>query len=67
MDWLDEDLKYMNDIAEREAINKYTTAEIKVDLTNNNSISSKVDVDDFMTKFNENLIEVLQTASEGVH
>ena len=67
MDWLDEDLKYMNDIAEREAINRYTTAEIKVDLTNNNSINSKVDVDDFMTKFNENLIEVLQTASEGVH
>lgn len=67
MDWLDEDIKYLNDIAEREAINKYTTAEIKVDLTNNNSISSQVDADNFFDRFNENLIEVLQTCAEGVH
>ena len=67
MDWLDEDIKYLNDIAEREAINRYTTAEIKVDLTNNNSISSQVDADNFFDKFNENLIEVLQTCAEGVH
>ena len=67
MDWLDEDIKYLNDIAEREAINRYTTAEIKVDLTNNNSISSQVDADNFFDRFNENLIEVLQTCAEGVH
>lgn len=67
MEWLEEDIKYMVDVAERDAINKFTTAEIKVEMTNNNKINSKLDYDTMMSKFNDDLIEVLQSASEGVH
>ena len=64
---LADSIEYMVDVAEREAINRFTTAEIKVDWKNTNNISSGMDIDDVMTKFNENLTEILYSASEGVH
>lgn len=66
VDWLDEDIRYLVDIAEREAINQFTTAEIKVETTNNNQINNEADLDSLLTKFNEGLSEILQTAAEGV-
>ncbi len=62
-----EDLKYLKDIAEREVINRFTTAEIKINQTNNNSISSDMDIDGVLSKFNKDLTEILETAAEGVH
>lgn len=67
MSVLDDTLAYMVDIAEREAVNRFTTAEITIEQHNNNNISSTMDIDDVMSKWNESFTEVLQTASEGVH
>jgi len=62
---MNEDLKYLRDIAEREAINRYTTAEIKVDMKNENHINSELDVDGIIDKFGERVEEVIETIAEG--
>ncbi len=67
MDNLEDSLEYMIDIAEREAINRFTTAEITIEQTNNNNISSDMDIDGVMEKWNTDFTEVLETAAEGVH
>ena len=48
LDIAEEDLAYMRDIAEREAINRFTTAEIKVEQQNTNYISQDTDLDGIM-------------------
>lgn len=63
----EEDLKYLRDIAERETINRFTTAEITIEQTNNNNISSDMDIDGVMEKWNTDFTEILETAAEGVH
>lgn len=67
VDVLEDDLKYLRDIAEREAINRFTTAEIKVTMTNHNNISSDVDLDGMIEKLEEKVAEKLQIAAEGVY
>jgi tape measure domain-containing protein len=68
MDITAEDLKYLRDIAEQEVINRFTTAEIKVDMGGiHNSVSSNNDLDGMMTYLKDTLIETMQTAAEGVH
>lgn len=62
-----DELKYLRDIAEREIINRFTTAEIKIEQTNNNNISSDMDIDGIMDKWNSDFEEILVTAAEGVH
>ena len=63
-----EELAYLRDIAEKEAINRFTTAEIKVDMTGmNNRIDSSVDLDGIISYFTEELTEAALTAMEGVH
>lgn len=59
-----ENLQYMRDNAERETINRFTTAEIKVDMTNNNNITSQNDVDGLMTAFGIRLREELDATAE---
>lgn len=64
----DEDLAYLRDIAEMEAINRFTTAEVKIDMTGmTNKIDSSMDLDGVLTVLTEGFAEALETAAEGVH
>lgn len=67
LDVAEEDLAYLRDIAEREAINRFTTAEIKVEQHNENHISSEMDIDGIMDAWTENFAERLAVSAEGVH
>ncbi|HEX2926164.1 MAG TPA: tape measure protein [Ruminiclostridium sp.] len=67
MDVTGEDLKYMRDIAEQEVINRFTTSEIKVDMTNHNNINSNLDLDGVVSYMEKKVYETLSVAAEGVH
>lgn len=67
LDISDENLKYMRDIAERDAINRFTTAEIRVDMVNNNSVSSNMDLDGMMDYMVTGVKTAMEQAAEGVH
>lgn len=64
----EEQLKYLHDIAERDAINRFTTAEVKIDMTGmTNRIDSSQDLDGVISRLTDGFAEALVTASEGVH
>lgn len=68
LDVTEEDLKYLRDIAEQEAINKFTTAEINVDMSGmQNTVNSGDDIDGFMTKLTDSVNEAVDNMTEGVH
>lgn len=67
LDITNEDLQYLRDIAERDVINRFTTAEIKVDMTNNNNIASSTDLDGLISDLTERATGALSMAAEGVH
>lgn len=68
MDITQEDLKYLRDIAEQEAVNRYTVAEINIDQSGmQNNISSGDDIDGFMTKLTDSVDEAVDNMTEGVH
>ncbi len=63
-----EDLKYLRDLAEQEAINRFTTAEVKIDMTGmTNRISSDMDLDGVLRALTDGFAESLTVAAEGVH
>lgn len=62
---LNEDLKYLRDIAEREAINRYTTAEIKIDARSQNHINNEMDIDGIIDRFAEKAEETAEMLAEG--
>lgn len=67
LDIAEEDLAYLRDIAEREAINRFTTAEIKVEQHNENHISKDADLDGIMDAWANDFAEKLEVSEEGVH
>ena len=67
LDIAEEDLVYLRDIAEREAINRFTTAEIHVEQHNENHISSDTDLDGIMDAWANDFAEKLDVSEEGVH
>ncbi len=67
MDIAEENLAYMRDIAEREAINRYTTAQVTIHQNNENHISSQMDLDGVMDLFGTGLAEQMAVSGEGVH
>ena len=67
MEVAEEDLELVRDIAESEAINRFTTAEIKVEMTNNNNVSEGSDLDGIVTHLSTRLREELSEVAQGVH
>ena len=67
MDITEEDLKYLRDIAEQEAINRFTTAEITIEQTNHNTVSGKMDLDGIVSGLTDAANEAVDRIAEGVH
>ena len=68
LDAAGEDMKYMRDLAEQEAINRFTTAEVHIDMTGmTNRIDSDMDLDGVLATFTDGFAEALATTAEGVH
>lgn len=67
MDITEEDLKYLRDIAEQEAINRFTTAEITIEQTNHNTVSGKMDLDGIVSGLTDAAREAADIMAEGVH
>lgn len=64
----EEQLEYLRDIAERDVINRFTTAEVKIDMTGmTNRIDGSADLDGVISQLTEGFTEALVTAAEGVH
>lgn len=61
------DLRRMRDLAERQAINRFTTAELKVEFTANNTIKSDLDLDGIVTHLETLVEDTLMNAVEGVY
>lgn len=62
-----EELAYLRDIAEREAINRFTTAEVRVEQSISNNINNSADLDGVISVLTDGFTEALMTAAEGVH
>jgi hypothetical protein len=62
-----EDLKYLRDIAERDVVNRYTTASINVNMTNNNTINNDMDLDGVTEHLRSTIEEQMNAAAEGVY
>lgn len=67
LDVTKEELKYLRDIAEQETINRFTTAEIHIEQTNNNNISSEMDLDGVVDGLTNAVNEAVDEITEGVH
>lgn len=67
LDRTEEDIKYLLDMAEREAINRYTTAEITVEQHNENHIEKDADVDGIMDAWAADFAEKLDISGEGAY
>lgn len=67
MEMSEEDLEYLRDIAEQEAINRFTTAEITIEQTNNNTIKRGMDLDGVVSRLDTALGEAIDMMAEGVY
>lgn len=68
LDVTHEDLKYLRDIAEQEAINRFTTAEIRVEMGGvNNTVNHNMDLDGVVDYMVTGVQEAMERVAEGVH
>ncbi len=63
----EEDLKYLRDIAEQEAVNRFTTAEITIEQTNHNTVSGGMDLDGVIAGLTDAAAEAAEIITEGVY
>ena len=63
-----EEIKYMRDLAEMEVINRFTTAEIKVEVGGiTNQVNNSMDVESIYSNISEKLRETVSVVAEGVY
>lgn len=67
LDATGDDIKYLRDVAEREVINRFTTAEVKVEMNNQNNINSNMDLDGVVDYLGNTLNEKLQVVADGTY
>lgn len=68
LDLSHDEISYLRDLAEREAINKFTTAEVKVEVGGiNQNVNSTLDLDDVANYLTNKLGESLAVAAEGTY
>ena len=68
LDITNENLKYLRDVAEQEVINRFTTAEIRVEMGGvNNTVNQNVDLDGVMDYMVTGVQEAMERVAEGVH
>ena len=68
VDISNENLEYVRDLAEREVINRFTTASVNVNMGGvTNTVSQDTDLDGVITYLANGVTEALQQAAEGVH
>jgi hypothetical protein len=61
------DMKKIRTLAEREVINHFTTAEVRVEMNNTNNINSDADIDSLIAKLEDKVTERLEAVAEGVY
>ena len=68
LDITNEDLKYLRDIAEQETVNRFTTAEIRVEMGGvNNTVNQNTDLDGVIDYMVTGVQEAMERVAEGVH
>ena len=67
MDLAEEDLEYLRKIADMEWRKEFTTAEIKVDMSNYNTVNGDSDLDGIVTRLADKLYEELDMVANGVY
>lgn len=68
LDITQENLKYLRDIAEQETVNRYTTAQIHIDMSGmKNTVNNGGDIDGFVSELTDAVNEAAQIMAEGVH
>ena len=67
IDISNEQLKYLRDIAERDTVNRFTTASIKVEMTNHNNINSNMDLDGIVNDLTGMIDDAVNQTAAGVH
>lgn len=68
MDITEEELKYLRDIAEQETVNRYTVAEVSIDMSGmQNTVNNGTDIDGFVSDLTDAVNEAVDSITEGVH
>lgn len=67
MELTEEDLEYLRRVADMEWKKEFTTANIVVDMTNNNNINGTNDLDGIVTYLSEKLYEEMDAIAHGVY
>lgn len=67
LDITSEELVWLREIGERDAVNKFTTAQVNVDMKNQNTIGNNLDINQIFHQLTEKIREGVLTAADGVH